>query len=107
MAELLQRGVRVLVYVGESCSLCSSRVAVMLSARRDIGAYDWVCNWVGNLAWTTALEWPGHRAFASSELREWTVDGERAGLTKREGVLTYATVDAAGHMVRLCWVEGK
>ncbi|KZV85984.1 serine carboxypeptidase [Exidia glandulosa HHB12029] len=78
VAELLQRGVRVLVYVG---------------------TYDWICNWVGNLAWTTALEWPGHTSFASSELREWSVDGERAGLTKREGALTYATVEAAGHMV--------
>ncbi|EJD36685.1 peptidase S10, serine carboxypeptidase [Auricularia subglabra TFB-10046 SS5] len=78
VAELLQRGVRVLIYVG---------------------TYDLVCNWVGNLAWTTALEWPGHEAFAGTEFREWAVDGARAGLTKSAGPLTYATVEAAGHMV--------
>ncbi|EJD36520.1 serine carboxypeptidase [Auricularia subglabra TFB-10046 SS5] len=78
VAELLQRNIPVLVYVG---------------------TYDWICNWVGNLAWTSALKWPGHEAFNSQELREWTVDGARAGLVKSAGPLTYATVDAAGHMV--------
>ncbi|KAH7098173.1 peptidase S10, serine carboxypeptidase [Auriculariales sp. MPI-PUGE-AT-0066] len=78
VAELLERGIRVLVYVGN---------------------YDWICNWVGNLAWTNALEWTQHAAFKKAELEEWKVEGERAGLVKSAGPLTYATVEKAGHMV--------
>ncbi|KAF7359676.1 Carboxypeptidase [Mycena venus] len=58
VSALLERGVPVLIYVG---------------------TYDWVCNWVGNEAWTLALEWSGQAEFASQPLREWTVDGKRAG----------------------------
>lgn len=38
VAALLERGVRVLIYVG---------------------TYDWICNWVGNERWTLAMEWSG------------------------------------------------
>ncbi|KAJ7025527.1 serine carboxypeptidase [Mycena alexandri] len=78
IAGLLERDVRVLIYAG---------------------TYDFVCNWVGNEAWTLALEWTGHAEFSSQPLREWTVDGKRAGKTRSAKGLTFATVDAAGHMV--------
>ncbi|KAF7328403.1 Carboxypeptidase [Mycena venus] len=78
VAALLERDIRVLVYVG---------------------SYDWVCNWIGNEAWTLALEWSGHAEFAAQPLREWTVDGKRAGKTRSARALTFATVDGAGHMV--------
>ncbi|KAJ7886503.1 Alpha/Beta hydrolase protein [Mycena leptocephala] len=78
VAALLERGVRVLVYVG---------------------THDFVCNWVGNEAWTRELEWSGGAAFKEALLREWSVGGKRAGRTRAVGALTFATVDAAGHMV--------
>lgn len=78
VAALLERDIRVLVYVG---------------------SYDWVCNWIGNEAWTLALEWSGHAEFAAQPLREWTVDGKRAGKTRSARAFTFATVDGAGHMV--------
>ncbi|KAJ7850096.1 serine carboxypeptidase [Mycena leptocephala] len=78
VSALLERDIRVLIYVG---------------------TYDWVCNWIGNEAWTLALEWSGHAEFSSQPLREWTVDGKRAGKTRDAKGLTFATVDAAGHMV--------
>jgi carboxypeptidase C (cathepsin A) len=78
VAGLLERGVRVLIYVG---------------------TYDWICNWVGNERWTLALEWSGQDAFAAEPLREWVVDGTVAGRTRSAGPFTFATVDAAGHMV--------
>ncbi|KAJ7144487.1 serine carboxypeptidase [Mycena epipterygia] len=77
VAALLEHGVRVLVYVG---------------------TYDFGCNWIGNEAWTLALEWSGHTEFVAQPLREWTVGGERAGRTRGDKGLTFATVDAAGHM---------
>lgn len=78
VAALLDRGVRVLIYVGRN---------------------DWICNHLGNEAWTTQFEWSGHVEFASQPLREWSVDGQKAGFTRKAKGLTYASVDGAGHMV--------
>jgi len=78
VAALLERDIRVLVYVGKN---------------------DWICNWVGNERWTLALEWSGGDAFQKEELRDWTVAGEVAGSTRGKGGLTFATVNGAGHMV--------
>jgi carboxypeptidase C (cathepsin A) len=78
VAGLLERGVRALIYVG---------------------AYDWICNWVGNERWTMQLEWTGQAEFVKQELREWKVNGTVAGKTRSEKGFTFATVDGAGHMV--------
>nr|GAT52547.1 predicted protein [Mycena chlorophos] len=77
VAGLLERGVRVLIYAG---------------------SYDYICSWVSNEAWTLELEWSGHDEFAGQPLRAWVVDGERAGLTRSAGPLTFATIDGGGHM---------
>lgn len=79
VGALLARQVRVLIYVG---------------------TYDWICNWIGNEAWTLALEWHGQQDFAALPLRKWHVGGHVAGKTRSAHGLTFATVDAAGHMVR-------
>ncbi|CAA7260697.1 unnamed protein product [Cyclocybe aegerita] len=77
-AALLERGVRVLVFVG---------------------ANDYVCNTLGNERWTLDLDWSGGEEFRSTHLREWLVDGKRAGQTRSARGFTYATVEDAGHMV--------
>ncbi|KAJ7596523.1 serine carboxypeptidase [Mycena floridula] len=77
VAALLERGIQVLIYVGN---------------------FDLLCNWVGNQMWTLALEWSGKEEFNAMPLREWTVDGKRAGLTRSAKGLTFATIDDAGHM---------
>ncbi|KAJ7262496.1 serine carboxypeptidase [Mycena rebaudengoi] len=78
VAALLERNVRVLIFAG---------------------SYDWVCNWVGNERWTRALQWSGQAEFGADTLREWSVNGRRAGSTRSARGLTFATVDTAGHMV--------
>jgi len=78
IAALLEREVRVLIYVG---------------------TYDWICNWVGNERWTLALEWSGKEEFVTQSLRDWQVGGKRAGRARSAKGLTFATVDGAGHMV--------
>ncbi|KAI0366349.1 peptidase S10 serine carboxypeptidase [Pilatotrama ljubarskyi] len=78
VAGLLERGVRVLIYAG---------------------TYDWQCNWVSNRLWVDKLQWTGSARYARAEVRDWTVDGEKAGETKSAGPLTFATVRGAGHMV--------
>ncbi|KAH9487388.1 Carboxypeptidase Y-like protein A [Psilocybe cubensis] len=78
VAGLLDRGVRVLIYVG---------------------AYDWICNHVGNERWTLALEWSGQSEFVQQELKDWVVDGKSAGKTRSAKGFTFATIAGAGHMV--------
>ncbi|KAK0188280.1 serine carboxypeptidase [Armillaria mellea] len=78
VAALLERGIKVLIYVG---------------------SYDWICNWVGNERWTLALEWSGQAEFAGQELRDWYVDGKPAGKTRSANGLVFATIHGAGHMV--------
>lgn len=78
VSSLLERGVRVLVYVGKN---------------------DWICNWIGNERWTLAMEWTGQADFVKEELRDWVVDGKRAGKTRSAKGFTFATIEGAGHMV--------
>lgn len=82
IAALLDRGVRVLIYVG---------------------TYDWICNWIGNERWVMNLEWSGRDEFVSSDLREWKVDGKKAGRVRSKNGFTFATIDGAGHMV--CYLD--
>ncbi|VDC04910.1 unnamed protein product [Peniophora sp. CBMAI 1063] len=78
VAALLERGVRVLIYIGKN---------------------DYVCNWIGNWKWLTVLDWTGAEAFKESETRNWEVDGKVVGETRSSGHLTWATIEGAGHLV--------
>ncbi|KAI0769995.1 serine carboxypeptidase [Fomes fomentarius] len=82
IAALLERGIRVLVYVG---------------------ATDYICNWIGNERMTLGLEWSKQDEFRRQPLRAWIVDSSDgqatiAGLTRSGGGLTFATIAGAGHM---------
>lgn len=79
VAELLHRGVRVLIYAGEN---------------------DFICNWIGNELWSKEMDWAGHADFASQPLVDWFIDGNAVGKTRTSGNLTFATIHSAGHLVR-------
>jgi len=86
VAQLLERGVRILIYVGTT---------------------DLACNWVGNARWVEALDWTGHDAFGKLSLRDWSVVDKQtqngtiivSGQTKSANGLTFLTIYEAGHMV--------
>ncbi|KZT13130.1 alpha/beta-hydrolase [Laetiporus sulphureus 93-53] len=78
VANLLERGVRMLIYAG---------------------TYDWQCNWVANKLWVDKLDWLGREAYNAEEWRDWVVNEKKAGETKKAGTLTFATVPGAGHMM--------
>lgn len=77
VSGLLERGIPILIYAG---------------------TYDWQCNWVANKLWVDKLEWTGQQAYNSADWRDWMVEGNRAGETKKAGALTFATIRGAGHM---------
>ncbi|TBU28169.1 serine carboxypeptidase [Dichomitus squalens] len=76
LAALLERNIRVLIYVGQT---------------------DFICHWMGNEKMTLELEWTENEAFRRDPLRAWTVNGSVAGVTRTGGGLTFATIDGAGH----------
>ncbi|KAF8317342.1 peptidase S10, serine carboxypeptidase [Clavulina sp. PMI_390] len=85
IAQLLERGVRTLIYVGVA---------------------DAVCPWTGNNRTFSNLEWTGQAAFLASATRPWrapTADDPApdaiAGDIKSAHGLTFLTINEAGHMV--------
>ncbi|KAA1475352.1 alpha/beta-hydrolase [Dentipellis sp. KUC8613] len=85
---LLERGISVLVYVGD---------------------YDWICNWVGSERWTLALEWSGQKEFQSQALREWMARGICTSLFARVNFMPYlfrihSRISGFSRRVRKAWL---
>lgn len=79
IAELLERGIRVLIYAG---------------------TLDWIANWVANERWMLEMEWSGQEGFRAEPLRDWYMDGRSVGKQRSYRNLSFATIYGAGHMVR-------
>jgi len=77
--HLLHNGYRVLIYAGD---------------------VDFICNWMGNKAWTLKLDWPGKKEFNKAEDREWQAgDMKPAGWERYYKNFAFVRVHNAGHMV--------
>jgi cathepsin A (carboxypeptidase C) len=63
------------------------------------GDADFICNWLGNHAWTEKLEWSGKKDFNKVPLGPFTVNDKKVGQVKSAGNLTFLTVEQAGHMM--------
>jgi cathepsin A (carboxypeptidase C) len=75
---MLEAGIRVMIYAGDM---------------------DFICNWVGNKAWVTALNWPGKAAFNAAPDVEFSVAGRAAGEERTYGNFSFVRIYDAGHMV--------
>lgn len=76
--ELLEADIPVLVYAGDA---------------------DYICNWLGNQAWTEALEWSGKDKYAPLPMSDYIVNGKKAGEYKAVEKLTFLRLFQGGHMV--------
>lgn len=76
--ELLEDGIKVLVYAGD---------------------LDFICNWLGNKAWSVALDWSGTEEFNNAEDGDWMVGDNKAGERRNHKNYTFLRVHEAGHMV--------
>lgn len=75
VADLLNDGVPALIYAGD---------------------VDFVCNYLGNRAWTLNLDWKHKAEFQAAEEKDWNSGG---GLARTSNGLTFLQVYDAGHMV--------
>ncbi|KAI8369484.1 carboxypeptidase S1 [Radiomyces spectabilis] len=78
ISDLLNSGVRVLVYAGDA---------------------DYICNWYGNYAWTMQLQWQQSPAFRAASLNAWNFQGKQVGQVQYGGDLTFLRIYDAGHEV--------
>jgi carboxypeptidase C (cathepsin A) len=88
IAELLNDGLRMLIFAGDA---------------------DLVCNWLGNRAWTLALEWDGKDAYNAANETAFVVPTDplnsKGGETKVAGSvwqhenLVFVRIAGAGHLV--------
>jgi len=76
--DQLAAGIRVLLYAGDQ---------------------DYICNWLGNQAWTLDLAWPHKLDFNEATPANWTVAGVPAGRLRTSNGLSFLQVFEAGHMV--------
>jgi cathepsin A (carboxypeptidase C) len=76
--DLLEGGIPTLIYAGDT---------------------DFICNWIGNKAWTLALDWSGAAAFNGQVDSLYSVDGAGAGVVRTANGFTFLQVFEAGHMV--------
>lgn len=80
VTDLLANDIRVLIYAGN---------------------LDFICNWLGNQAWTLELDWPGQEGFNNAVPHSWGTNstGQPGGLARTYGGLTFMQVYEAGHLV--------
>lgn len=77
VANLLESGVKVLIYAGE---------------------YDFICNWMGNHAWSSHLQFSGQAAFANATNQTFSDGTSIFGDYKSAANFTFLKVYNAGHL---------
>jgi cathepsin A (carboxypeptidase C) len=74
VADLVNGGIPALIYAGD---------------------VDFICNYLGNKAWTYKLEWDGKQDFQKADEHDW----KGAGSARTAKGFTFLQVYDAGHMV--------
>merc|ERR1711953_52783 len=76
--DMLHDGIEVLIYAGDC---------------------DYICNWLGNKAWTQTLDWDHKDEFNGAEDKEWRMDGETVARHRSANHFHFMQMYNAGHMV--------
>lgn len=99
---LLDAGIPVLIYAGDADFMYVTTSPTFL-VRTNVCS----CNWLGNQAWTDALDYSEHAAFFKAPVKKWkmpsaigdVVKGTHVGETKNHGNFTFLRIFEAGMFV--------
>jgi len=75
--------------------LLSSNIRTLIYA----GDEDYICNWLGNMKWTLALDWPHKADFNAATNRDYTMGNKTVAKVRSSNGFTFMQVFEAGHMV--------
>ncbi|CAD6587184.1 MAG: hypothetical protein TREMPRED_004679 [Tremellales sp. Tagirdzhanova-0007] len=78
VANLLERGIKVLNYVG---------------------TLDAACDHIGQGKWMAEMGWSGQEGYLAASTEDWLVDGQVSGSFKTFGPLAFMRIYGAGHLV--------
>jgi len=78
LPDLMADGIEVLVYAGDC---------------------DYICNWLGNKAWTQILDWDHKDEFNAADDKEWQLEGKTVAKHRSANHFHFMQVYGAGHMV--------
>lgn len=63
------------------------------------GDVDFICNWLGNKAWTKKMKWAHQKEYLAAKDINWHAAGKVSGKARHAGGLTFVQIHQAGHMV--------
>merc|ERR1712113_1082138 len=63
------------------------------------GDEDYICNWLGNMKWTMALDWPHKAAFNAAKNKDYKVGNKTVAKVRSSNGFTFMQVFYAGHLV--------
>jgi len=78
LPDLLADGIKVLIYAGDC---------------------DYICNWLGNMKWTLALDWPHKADFNAAPNNAYKMNGKTVAKIRSSNGFSFMQVFDAGHMV--------
>lgn len=92
----------VMVYGGDWMKSYAANVKMLLDAGKSVliyaGEYDFICNWMGNHAWTLSLDWDGQAGFTAATNTSFLVDGVDKGSFISANNFTFLKLKDAGHL---------
>lgn len=78
LPDMLADGIRTLIYAGD---------------------LDYICNWLGNMKWTLAMDWPHKADFNAAPNNAYTLNGQTVAKLRTSNGFSFMQVFNAGHMV--------
>lgn len=89
--------------LGDWVTDLSNKVSYLLNNNVNVLVYsgdkDFICNWRGGEAWTSALDWKHGDEFRNASYVEWSEGGNSFGQMRVAENLVFLRVYNAGHMV--------
>ena len=80
-------------FVQDIKDLLNKDTAVLIYA----GNKDFICNWLGNEAWSKNLDWKGKQQFNTAPQKEF-ITSKKAGQVRNYKHFTFAALHESGHM---------